>query len=145
MLKIKNDIDLKELEKFGFKKDYYVDEACYVLKFELGTAYKEEIIIWSKDRSLQTINAIRLMNTLYDLIQARISRKGVDMKVINFIEKIRDLEYKLTFEFRQENDFLKQEIVDNVYAIDLKLLDKEIDNWFVDFEKQMIVIDLEKE
>lgn len=67
------------------------------------------------------------------------------MKVINFIEKIRGLEYKLTFEFRQENYFLKQEIVDNVYAIDLKLLDKEIDNWFVDFEKQKIVIDLEKE
>ena len=67
------------------------------------------------------------------------------MKVIDFIKTIRDLEYKLTFEFRQENYFLKQEIVDNVYAIDLKLLDKEIDNWFVDFEKQMIVIDLEKE
>lgn len=67
------------------------------------------------------------------------------MEVIDFIKTIRDLEYKLTFEFRQENYFLKQEIVDNVYAIDLKLLDKEIDNWFVDFEKQMIVIDLEKE
>lgn len=64
-----------------------------------------------------------------------------NMKDKNFIEKIRDLEYKLTFEFRQENYFLKQEIVDNVYAIDLKLLD----NWFVDFEKQKIVIDLEKE
>ncbi len=67
------------------------------------------------------------------------------MKVIDFIKTIRDLEYRLTFEFREGNYFLKQEIVDNVYAIDLKLLDKEIDNWFVDFEKQMIVIDLEKE
>ena len=67
------------------------------------------------------------------------------MKVINFIEKIRNLEYKLTFEFRQENYFLKQEIVDNVNVIDLKLLDREIDNWFIDFEKQIIVIDLVKE
>ena len=67
------------------------------------------------------------------------------MKVINFIEKIRDLKYRLTFEFRQENYFLKQEIVDNVYEIDLKLLDREIDNWFVNFEEQKIVIDLKKE
>lgn len=67
------------------------------------------------------------------------------MRVVDFIKKIRDLEYKLTFEFRQENYFLKQEIVDNVNVIDLKLLDREIDNWFIDFEKQIIVIDLVKE
>lgn len=67
------------------------------------------------------------------------------MRVVDFIKKIRDLEYKLTFEFRQENYFLKQEIVDNVNVIDLKLLDREIDNWFIDFEKQIIVIDLAKE
>ena len=67
------------------------------------------------------------------------------MKVIDFITTIRDLEYKLTFEFREENYFLKKEIVNNVYAIDLKLLDRQIDNWFVDFEKQEIIIDLEKE
>lgn len=67
------------------------------------------------------------------------------MKVIDFITTIRDLKYELTFEFREENYFLKKEIVNNVYAIDLKLLDRQIDNWFVDFEKQEIVIDLEKE
>mgnify|MGYP005793339837 FL=1 len=67
------------------------------------------------------------------------------MKVIDFIKTIRDLEYKLTFEFREGNDFLKKEIVDNVYSIDSKLLDRKINNWFVDFEKQEIVIDLEKE
>ena len=67
------------------------------------------------------------------------------MRVVDFIKKIIDLEYKLTFEFRQENYFLKQEIVDNVNVIDLKLLDREIDNWFIDFEKQIIVIDLVKE
>ena len=48
------------------------------------------------------------------------------MKVIDFIKTIRDLEYKLTFEFREENYFLKKEIVDNVYSIDLKLLDRKI-------------------
>ena len=67
------------------------------------------------------------------------------MKVIDFIKTIRDLEYKLTFEFRGGNYFLKKEIVDNVYSIDSKLLDRKINNWFVDFEKQEIVIDLEKE
>lgn len=67
------------------------------------------------------------------------------MKVIDFIKTIRDLEYKLTFEFREGNYFLKKEIVDNVYSIDSKLLDRKINNWFVDFEKQEIVIDLEKE
>lgn len=67
------------------------------------------------------------------------------MKVIDFITTIRDLKYELTFEFREENYFLKKEIVNNVYAIDLKLLDRQIDNWFVDFEKQEIIIDLEKE
>lgn len=67
------------------------------------------------------------------------------MKVIDFIKTIRDLEYKLTFEFRERNYFLKQEIVDNVYSIDLKLLNRKIDNWFVDFENQEIIIDLEKE
>ena len=48
------------------------------------------------------------------------------MKVIDFIKTIRDLEYKLTFEFREGNYFLKKEIVDNVYSIDLKLLDRKI-------------------
>lgn len=67
------------------------------------------------------------------------------MKVIEFIKTIRDLAYELTFEFREENYFIKKEIVNNVYAIDLKLLDRKIDNWFVDFEKQEIIIDLEKE
>ena len=67
------------------------------------------------------------------------------MEVIDFIKTIRDLEYKLTFEFRERNYFLKKEIVDNVYSIDSKLLDRKINNWFVDFEKQEIVIDLEKE
>lgn len=102
MLKIKDNVDLKELERFGFKKDYYVDEACYVLKFELGTAYKEEIIIWSKDRSLQTINAIRLMNTLYDLIQARISRKGVEMRIITKKEE-QEIE-----SIKKQNEFLSR-------------------------------------
>ena len=67
------------------------------------------------------------------------------MKVIDFIKTIRDLGYKLTFEFREGNYFLEKEIVDNVYSIHLKLLDRKINNWFVDFEKQEIVIDLEKE
>lgn len=75
MLKIRDDVSLKELEKYGFKQDYYVDETCYVKKFELGTAYKEEIIIWKTDRQIQIINGIYILKTLYDLIQANLVEK----------------------------------------------------------------------
>ena len=51
MLKIKDDVDLKELEKFGFKQEVYIDK-CYVKTFKLGTAYREEIIIWKRERKL---------------------------------------------------------------------------------------------
>lgn len=34
MLKIRDDIDLKELEKFGFKQEYYIDDKVYVKEFK---------------------------------------------------------------------------------------------------------------
>lgn len=74
MLKIKDDVDLKELEKFGFKQDVYIDK-CYVKTFEMGTAYKEEIIVWEKERNIQVTHAIRLLDTLFDLIQAGLVEK----------------------------------------------------------------------
>ena len=74
MLKIRDDVDLKELEKFSFKQDVYIDK-CYVKIFELGTAYKEEIIIWERERNIQVTHAIRLLDTIQDLIQAGLVEK----------------------------------------------------------------------
>ena len=34
MLKIRDDVDLKELEKFGFLPDYYIDDKVYVKEFK---------------------------------------------------------------------------------------------------------------
>ena len=64
------------------------------------------------------------------------------MKVIDFIKSNRLLEYRLTFEFRKNNFFIKEETIDNVYNLSKQLLDKDIDNWFVDFDNNKIVIDL---
>lgn len=77
MVKIKDDVDLKELEKFGFKQDTYIDK-CYVKIFKLGTVYKEEIIIWERERNIQVTHAIRLLETIYDLIQAGLVEKVED-------------------------------------------------------------------
>ena len=63
------------------------------------------------------------------------------MKVIDFIKSNRLLEYKLTFEFRKNNLFIKEETIDNVYNLSKQLLDKDIDNWFVSYDNK-IVIDL---
>ena len=69
MLKIKDDVDLKELEKFGFNREYIVDEVAYKKEYKEGLYYKEHMIIWCKDRKLQ-VDAQELLSTLYDLIQA---------------------------------------------------------------------------
>lgn len=77
MLKIKDSVDLKELKKFGFKQDVYIDK-CYVKTFEIGTAYKEEIIVWEREKNIQVTHAIRLLKTVYDLIQAGLVEKVSD-------------------------------------------------------------------
>ena len=76
MLKIGDDVDLKELEKFGFKPDYYIDEKVYVKELKKGLFYKEYIIIYFKDRQIQIRNNGQiLLGTLYDLIKADLIEK----------------------------------------------------------------------
>ncbi len=76
MLKIKDNVDLKELEKFGFRLDYYVTDKVYVKELKKGLFYKEYIIIWFKDKEIQISNNGQiLLNTLYDLIQAGLVEK----------------------------------------------------------------------
>lgn len=95
MLKIKDDVDLKELEKFGFKPKYNEDtgEVCaYQKKCEkdvggllinivettslirIYKAFRGKNIEWR----INKYNDYFDIDTLYDLIQARISRKGVE-------------------------------------------------------------------
>lgn len=64
------------------------------------------------------------------------------MKVIDFINSNRLLEYKITFEFRRNNLFIKDETIDDVYNLSKQFLDSNIDNWFVDFDKEKIILDL---
>lgn len=79
MLKIKDDVDLKELEKFGFFKDYLVDTLVYrkVIKKEIGMLRQEcEIIIWKENRNIDVYTTKGLLDTvIYDLITAGLVEK----------------------------------------------------------------------
>ena len=61
------------------------------------------------------------------------------MKVIDFIKSNRLLEYKLTFEFRRNNLFIKEETIDNVYNLSKQFLDSDIDNWFISNDGTIIL------
>ena len=72
MLKIKDNVDLKELEKFGFIKQQVGMDLAYA-KFILKGYYRESIIIWL-DRKIQ-VEAIDMLDLLYDLIKADLVEK----------------------------------------------------------------------
>lgn len=76
MLKIRDDVDLKELEKFGFFKDYFVDTLVYrkVIKKEIGLLRQEcEIIIWKEERNIDVHTTKGLLDdVIYDLIKANL-------------------------------------------------------------------------
>ena len=85
MLKIKDDVDLKELEKFGFRKHggeeecwyfhYYSKEIygiinCFLIKIE---ANNREIIIYkniSRDKSFANVDRVNKKRLIQDLIKA---------------------------------------------------------------------------
>lgn len=70
MLKIKSDIDLKELEKYGFKKNYYYK--AIVLEHE--DKFKGKDIVFDlKTRKLCFCNSD--YDTLFDLIKADLVEK----------------------------------------------------------------------
>lgn len=71
MLKIKEDIPLEELEKYGFERKYIVADWCYWKEYREEKYYEETLIVWEGDRRVH-IEAIHLLDTLYDLIQAGI-------------------------------------------------------------------------
>lgn len=78
MLKVKDNIDLKELERFKFKKSLYYEDD-YVKKVYLKNDSDDKNVyrINNKTREIRLTRIDgELDDTLYDLIQARISRKG---------------------------------------------------------------------
>ena len=81
MLKIKDDVDLKELEKYGFKYD---EEMKYWYKHCLGTfnifivlteddidSFKGQIVFYNDS----AFNTTLYLDTLYDLIKADLVEK----------------------------------------------------------------------
>lgn len=90
MLKIKNSVDLKELEKFGFKPKYdeYTGEIIVYEKIVNGKEFlglavvqktlKKQIRIFKKNENIWIINQYRSyfdIDTLYDLIKADMVEK----------------------------------------------------------------------
>lgn len=74
MLKIKDNVDLKELEKFGFEKSIFVGEHYEKEVNNIGTYWineKSKIIYFEANE----IEDIALDDTLYDLIQAGLVEK----------------------------------------------------------------------
>jgi hypothetical protein len=77
MLKIKDDVDLKELEKFGFKEQNYINGITY--KYEkINGNYETMNIIIGRDRIIH-YNQESVFNeidsVIYDLIQANLVEK----------------------------------------------------------------------
>lgn len=69
MLKIREDVELKELEKYGFRRNSnFPDGWAMVKTYKKGIYYQEDIYIW-EDRRIQA-NAIQILDILYDLIKA---------------------------------------------------------------------------
>ena len=74
MLKIKDNVDLKELEKYGFKRNSnFPDGWAMVKTYKKGRYYQEDIYVWN-DKIIQ-VNAIDILDTLYDLIKADLVEK----------------------------------------------------------------------
>ena len=71
MLKIKDNVDLKELEKFGFRKD----KSCEYVKHTANAYWcvreKDRIIVFSSGMGLWA----RILTDLFDLIQAGLVEK----------------------------------------------------------------------
>lgn len=66
MLKIKESVDLKELEKFGFDLEQTKDKDDFIWGFDSGLLFYKD----SRTIILPWNNQNTALNTLYDLIKA---------------------------------------------------------------------------
>ena len=74
MLKIKDDVDLKELEKYGLKYQQVGMDYAYA-KYMLKGQHRECVIVWL-DREIQ-VDAIEILDIVYDLIKDGLVEKVV--------------------------------------------------------------------
>lgn len=79
MLKIRDEIDLKELEKFGFKLKYNENNGkpfSYEKEF-IGWNRRSDITIYIEDREINCYieEEMGIIETLYDLISANLVEK----------------------------------------------------------------------
>lgn len=82
MLKIKKYVDLKDLEKFGFKKSLYYEDD-YVKKVYLSNADDDKNFyrINSKTREIRLTRIDgELDSTIYDLVKADVVEKVEELK-----------------------------------------------------------------
>lgn len=78
MLKIKDSIDLKELEKYGFRYSLGEDWHHYFDNISLSLGDEREIIIdFNSDDCCET-EMMQLMSLLYDLIKVDLVEKVSD-------------------------------------------------------------------
>lgn len=93
MLKIKDNVDLKELEKFGFKKFEWIISLgetrfkyirdvksefvmqCKPYWIKENQVYSEITVTQDRDITIQTVIPVLEIDTLYDLIQAGLVEK----------------------------------------------------------------------
>ena len=75
MLKIKDNVDLKELEKYGFKYEKYYEYGKYYLLRRNG-----KVIIRIVERKLKLHSNNKTYSTLYDLIKDGLVEKVGDDK-----------------------------------------------------------------
>ena len=82
MLKIKDNVDLKELKKFGFKENQ--SSECWVNDYQTEDFiiyYDYEIWLRLDTHSIsakESLNSHKILNTLYDLIKADLVEKVSD-------------------------------------------------------------------
>ena len=80
MLKIKDNVDLKELEKFGFEYDEDYDYWFYYAFTEPNDQSEVRYYIDNKDRRISIgfdmyVNPYKILYKIYDLIQAGLVEK----------------------------------------------------------------------
>lgn len=87
MLKIKDNVDLKELEKFGFKREFdedileYTEYKNIIDDIEITVDFNRIIYIWGEDSNCISCNQLCIdegLNSLFDLIKA------------DFVEKVEE-------------------------------------------------------
>lgn len=84
MLKIKDNVNLKELEKYGFKLKYneYNGKPFSYEKEFIGWNRRSDITIYIEDRKINCYieEELEIIETLYDLIKADLVEKVGDDK-----------------------------------------------------------------